>query len=115
MASIGFRVEPRVRPRRPRETRRQFATNRVSTDSHLLAIVHMVNITEIFALNIREQRTQRGYSQEELAHLSGLHRTYIGAVERGERNITLLNAQRIADALGISLSYCVRKKDGCKS
>ena len=91
------------------------ATNRVSTNSLLLAIVGTVNITEIFAYNIREQRTLRGYSQEELAHLSGLHRTYIGAVERGERNITLLNAQRIADALGISLSDCVRKKDGCKS
>ncbi len=74
-----------------------------------------MNITEIFSSNIRELRTLRGYSQEELAQLSGLHRTYIGAVERGERNITLLNAQRIADALGVSLSECVKGNDDCKS
>jgi DNA-binding XRE family transcriptional regulator len=91
-----------------------FATNRVSTNSHLLTIICGVNITKIFASNIREQRIHRGYSQEELAHLSGLHRTYIGSVERGERNITLLNAQRIANALGISLSDCVRKKNDCE-
>lgn len=70
-----------------------------------------VNITELFAQNVRELRGQRGYSQEELAHLAGLHRTYIGAVERGERNITLLNAQRIADALGVPLAQCVRVND----
>ncbi len=87
----------------------------MSTNSHLLAIVGTVNITEIFSSNIRELRTLRGYSQEELAQLSGLHRTYIGAVERGERNITLLNAQRIADALGVSLSECVKGNDDCKS
>ena len=73
------------------------------------------DILNIFGENVRKQRRILNISQEELAHLSGLHRTYIGAVERGERNITLLNAQRIADALGISLSDCVRKKDGCKS
>lgn len=114
MAHVGGRVEPTVRPRHAGH-RPTNATNRVSINSHLLAIVEAVNITEIFASNIREQRTLRGYSQEELAHLSGLHRTYIGAVERGERNITLLNAQRIADALGVSLSDCVRKNDGYKS
>lgn len=114
IAHVGIRVEPTVRPRHTEHISMN-ATNRVSTNSHLLAIVETVNITEIFASNIREQRTLRGYSQEELAHLSGLHRTYIGAVERGERNITLLNAQRIADALGMSLSDCVRRNDGCKS
>ena len=66
-----------------------------------------VTITEIFAQNVREARMQQGFSQEELAHRSGLHRTYVGAVERGERNITLLNAQRIADALGVPLAHCV--------
>lgn len=58
-------------------------------------------------MHVRDLRSQLGYSQEELAHRSGLHRTYVGAVERGERNITLLNAQRIADALGVPLSVCV--------
>lgn len=70
-----------------------------------------LNITEIFARHVRELRAQLGYSQEELAHRSGLHRTYVGAVERGERNITLLNAQRIADALEVPLSDCVRPHD----
>lgn len=74
-----------------------------------------VNITEIFAFHVRELRAQLGYSQEELAHRSGLHRTYVGAVERGERNITLLNAQRIADALEAHLSDCVRPYDGNQS
>jgi DNA-binding XRE family transcriptional regulator len=70
-----------------------------------------VNITEIFAFRVRELRAHHGYSQEELAHRAGLHRTYIGAVERGERNITLLNAQRIADALGVPLAECVCVQD----
>lgn len=50
---------------------------------------------------IREERTRRGLSQEELAHRAGLHRTYIGSVERGERNITVGNVHLIADTLGL--------------
>lgn len=50
----------------------------------------------------------RGLSQEELAELSGLHRTYIGAVERGQRNITLLNAEKISHALGVTLAEMVK-------
>lgn len=70
-----------------------------------------MTITELFAHNVRELRVERGFSQEELAHRAGLHRTYVGAVERGERNITLLNAQRIADALDVPLDRCVRLND----
>lgn len=43
-------------------------------------------------------------TQEELAFKSGLHRTYIGMIKRGERNITLVNVMRLADAFGISMS-----------
>lgn len=50
---------------------------------------------------IREERLRRGLSQEELAELADVHRTYIGMVERGEKNITLLNIERIAAALKI--------------
>lgn len=64
-----------------------------------------------FAKRVRELRKQLGVSQEELAHASGLHRTYVGAVERGERNITLLNAERIAIALGVALPKCLEMSD----
>ena len=53
---------------------------------------------------IREQRCSIGLSQEDLADAAGLHRTYIGSVERGERNISLQNIVLIARALSISPS-----------
>ena len=53
-------------------------------------------------------RRMRGWSQEVLAELCGLHRTYIGSVERGERNISLDNIERIAVALEVSVSDLVR-------
>ena len=56
-----------------------------------------------FGDSVRTARRASGLSQEELAHAAGLHRTYIGSVERGERNITIGNAWAVADALHISL------------
>lgn len=53
--------------------------------------------------NIREYRLKKGWSQEELAFECELHRTYIGAVERGERNITVLNLIKIKDKLEVRL------------
>lgn len=50
---------------------------------------------------LRDFREQKGWSQEELGHRSGLHRNYIGGIERGERNVALLNIARLAKALGI--------------
>ena len=50
---------------------------------------------------IRDLRRRAGFSQEELAERAGLHRTYIGGIERGERNAGLLNFVRIARALGV--------------
>ena len=64
-------------------------------------------ITRVFGSNVRRERESKGLSQEQLANLSGLHRTYIGAVERGQRNITLVNAQKIASALGKPLTDLV--------
>lgn len=61
--------------------------------------------------NIRQHRLARGLSQERLAELTSLHRTYVGGVERGERNIGLLNLARLARALGVSLSDLVRGVD----
>ena len=53
---------------------------------------------------IREKRKALGYSQEGFADLIGLHRTYIGSVERGEKNISFINLRKIAEKLNISLS-----------
>ncbi len=56
---------------------------------------------------LRSVREEKGWSQEDLGYECGLHRTYIGAVERGEYNVTLLTLQRITDALGIRLAEAV--------
>jgi transcriptional regulator with XRE-family HTH domain len=58
-----------------------------------------MDIAYTFGQRVRHFRKLKDISQEELADLCGLHRTYIGSVERGERNITLLNAEKIATAL----------------
>ncbi len=54
-----------------------------------------------FGDRVRHLRKKRGWSQEELADACGLHRTYVGAVERGERNISLVNIVAFAHALGV--------------
>ena len=61
-----------------------------------------------FSYWMRHYRNQKNYTQEILADMTELHRTYIGSVERGERNITLLNANKIAEALGVKLSDMVK-------
>ena len=55
-----------------------------------------------FGAEVRRHRLEVGLSQERLASLSGLDRTYVGGVERGERNVGVVNVVRIADALGIA-------------
>lgn len=60
-----------------------------------------------FGQAVRERRTSLGLSQEELADRAGLHRTYIGSIERGERNPSLLNIARIAHALKLRPSELV--------
>lgn len=57
------------------------------------------NILIRFGEKVREERMKLGLSQEKLAALAGVHRTYIGMIERAERNITLENIERIAKAL----------------
>ena len=56
-----------------------------------------------FGERVRIFRKEKGLSQEDLAHKAGLHRTYIGMIERAEKNITLLNIEKIANALNISI------------
>ncbi|MGD1714908.1 helix-turn-helix domain-containing protein [Hydrocoleum sp. CS-953] len=59
---------------------------------------------KIFGQQVRKLRQAKGLSQEKLAELAGLHRNYIGGIERGERNVALLNILRLARALEVSPS-----------
>ena len=57
-----------------------------------------------FGQKLRAIRQTQSISQEKLAELAGLHRTYVSSVERGERNISLLNIERLAKALGVEMA-----------
>ena len=69
---------------------------------------HNKSFLGILGFNIRIERHRKGYSQEDLAEHSGLHRTYIGVVERGEKNISIFNCLKISKALGINLHELIR-------
>lgn len=56
------------------------------------------------AHHLRAERAARGLSQEQLADLAGVHRTYVGSVERAERNISIDNIEQLAAALGLDIS-----------
>ncbi len=56
-----------------------------------------------FGQRVQELRKQRNLSQEQLAELAGVHRTYIGMIERAEKNITLRNIENIANALSVKI------------
>jgi transcriptional regulator with XRE-family HTH domain len=57
-----------------------------------------------FGAAVRRRRTQLAISQEKLAERAGLHRTYVSGIERGERNVGLVNVHRLAKALGVPVS-----------
>jgi transcriptional regulator with XRE-family HTH domain len=65
----------------------------------------------IFAANVRRLRQKKGLSQDRLAHLSGVHRTYIGAVERCEKNVSIDSMEKIAVALECSLQSLLAESE----
>ena len=69
-----------------------------------MAITKMNKIEQRLGDQLKIVRLKKGLTQEQLAELSGLHRTYIGSVERGERNITVKNLYKILLAMNCSLS-----------
>ena len=69
----------------------------------------MSDIAKILGKRIRNHRTAKGLSQEKLAELSGCHPTYIGQIERGEKNATVESIEKIATALNVSLSNLFEK------
>ncbi len=68
-------------------------------------------ILKIFGERVRQLRKVKDISQEELAHRANLHRTYIGMIERAEKNITLLNIEKIANALEVKIQDLFKKNN----
>lgn len=64
-----------------------------------------------FGEYVLKLRKARNLSQEQLAELAGLHRNYIGGIERGERNVALINIVRLAKALGVPPSELIKELD----
>jgi transcriptional regulator with XRE-family HTH domain len=67
----------------------------------------MAKINKKVGLNIQKLRKAKGWSQEQLSLKTGLHRAYIGQIERGEKNIGLINLEKIAKALGIKMGKLI--------
>jgi transcriptional regulator with XRE-family HTH domain len=67
------------------------------------------SLRQTFVANLRRERKARGISQEALAREAGLHRTYVGSVERGTRNVSIDNIERLARALGLDPVELMRR------
>lgn len=63
---------------------------------------HECHLAAVFAANVRKKRLELGLSQEVLAEIAGVHRTYIGMLERAEKNVTIYNIERLANALNVA-------------
>jgi len=79
----------------------------VTGQSAAVTEVSTVSAREALATNLRRLRAERGLSQEALADLAGIHRNYLGGIERRERNVGLDNLERLAQALSVSVSELV--------
>ena len=72
----------------------------------------MSDVRVRFGKRLKSVREKVGISQEKLAELAGLHRTYVSSVERGQRNISLQNVERLADALGVTMAELMPNRRG---
>jgi len=72
-------------------------------------VIKLAEINKKVGLNIRKYREKKGWSQEYLALEANLHRAYIGQIERGEKNIGLINLEKIAKALNIEFDDLLKK------
>ena len=72
------------------------------------------NILKHFGANVKRIRKKKGWFQEELAKRASLHRTYIGSIERGERNVSLLNIKKVARALDVCIENLIKKARALK-
>ncbi len=77
-----------------------------------MATAEQRRLAQEFGRRVRELRTRRGHSQESFAEVVGLHRTYVGGVERGERNVSLFNIVRLAQALETDAGDLMRGLQG---
>jgi transcriptional regulator with XRE-family HTH domain len=71
-----------------------------------------LDVRERFGYAVKVRRDELGLTQEELAHKAAIHRTYLSDIERGTRNVSLVNIELLARALGVSLSELFRTVDG---
>ncbi len=70
----------------------------------IMAANHRTDVRRRLGAVVRQHREAQGHSQESFADACGLHRTYVGAIERGERNVSIDNIARIAEALGVDIA-----------
>lgn len=66
------------------------------------------DLQKVVGVYLRRHRQERSLSQEAFAEFLGVHRTYMGGIERGERNLTLQNVERLADKLGVGVMEMLR-------
>ena len=78
--------------------------SKISFVHTVISMISPHEILNIFGENVRMYRNRLSISQEELAYKANLHRTYIGMIERAEKNITLVNMEKIANALGVKIT-----------
>ena len=72
---------------------------------------HECHLAAVFGANVRKKRLELGLSQEALAEIAGVHRTYIGMLERTEKNVTIYNIEKLANALAVEAFELLRDSE----